>query len=103
MMLTKKKETTIMIGTMGATRLVAGRLPFDLIDVRPREDFNRSHIPGARSIPLNRFTPVKIVHEGKAAKPKPFVIIGEDRVRASLASGMLGGAGCNLPAAVEGG
>lgn len=97
----EKLMTTI--NTAALTRLMATHQPFDLIDVRPREQFNRSHIRGARSTPLNRFTPAKVLHQRKRGKAEPFFVIGDDRVRAGLAAGMLSGAGCNHPVVVEGG
>jgi rhodanese-related sulfurtransferase len=93
--------TTISTGAL--TTVMARHQPFDLIDVRPRQEFNRSHIPGARSTPLNRFAAAKILHDRKGANAQPFFIIGGDRIRAGLAAGMLCGAGCNLPVVVEGG
>ena len=92
----------ITIDTTGLVKLMADHEPIDLIDVRPPEEFNRAHIRAARSEPLNRFAPVKILRERKAAPTRPFFIIG-DRVRAGLAAGMLRGAGCSLPVVVEGG
>ena len=83
--------------------LIAYHRPFDLIDVRPREEFDRLHIPGARSVPLNEMSPAKIASEHKAKASEPLFVICRNRVLASLAIGMLRAAGCRLPVVVEGG
>ncbi len=88
---------------MGMATLVANRQPFDLIDVRPREEFNRLHIPGARSAPLRRMSPVKILCERKRPASEPLFVIGQSRALAGMAAGMLRGVGCNQPVVVEGG
>ena len=90
------------IDTKALVRRLKDHQPLDLIDVRPREEFIRSHIPGAHSAPLNRFAPAKILHERKAARKQPVFVVG-DRVRAGLAAGMLRGAGCNLAVVLDGG
>jgi hypothetical protein len=48
---------------MGMAALTANHKPFDLIDVRLREEFDRLHISGARSVPLKEMAPVKIVRQ----------------------------------------
>ena len=87
----------------GLATLVANHRPFDLIDVRPQEEFNRLHIPGARSIPLNKMSPFKVVRERKLAASEPLFVICGNRALAGLAAGMLHGAGCIEPVVVEGG
>jgi rhodanese-related sulfurtransferase len=83
--------------------LIAYHKPFDLIDVRPREEFDRLHIPGARSVPLKEMSPAKIVSEHKLKASGPLFVVCRNRALASLATGMLRAAGCNRPVVVEGG
>jgi hypothetical protein len=59
-------------------RLVSKHEVFDLVDVRPKEEFNRLHIPGARSNPLNEMTPVKILRERKLPASAPLFVISQD-------------------------
>ena len=72
----------------------------ELIDVRPREDFEREHIRGARSIPLSHLTPRRSC---RTRTPGRLFLICNGRVRASLAAGMLREAGCLDPVVIEGG
>ena len=83
--------------------MMSGHKLVDLIDVRPREEFNRLHILGARSMPLNQLYPAKVLQERKQAASEPFFIIGRNRALAGLAAGMLHGAGCDQPVVVDGG
>ena len=87
----------------GLARLVSKHEVFDLIDVRPKEEFNRLHIPGARSSPLNEMTPVKILRERKLPASAPLFVISQDRALASMGAGILRGAGCIRPVVVDGG
>jgi rhodanese-related sulfurtransferase len=91
------------INPAGLARQVSKQETFDLIDVRPREEFNRLHIPGARCNPLNEMTPVKILRERKLPAAAPMFIISQDRALASMGAGILRGAGSIQPVVVEGG
>jgi rhodanese-related sulfurtransferase len=87
----------------GLARLLSNHEVFDLIDVRPKEEFKRLHIPGARSNPLNEMTPVKILRERKLPASAPLFVVSQDRALAGMAAGILRGAGCIQPVVVEGG
>ena len=75
----------------------------DLIDVRPRAEFNRVHIRGARSVPLASFHPEKVLQERTGAISDPVFLICWNRVRASMAAGLLREAGCKHPVVLDGG
>lgn len=87
----------------GLAALVADHKPFELIDVRPGEEFKRGHIPGARSIPLKKLLPAKVVRDRKLAPNEPLFVVCQNRIMAGLAAGMLQGAGCMHPVVVDGG
>lgn len=91
------------IHAAGVARLVANHKAFDLIDVRPEEEFKRLHIPGARSNPLNTMAPVKILRERRLPASEPLFVISQSRALAGMAAGILRGAGCIQPVVVEGG
>ena len=91
------------IDSTGLAALIRSHRPFDLIDVRPREQFNRSHIPGARSAPLNRMSAPKILHERKCGAADPLFVIAEDRALGGMAAGIFRSAGCSSPVVVDGG
>lgn len=93
----------ITVNPEAVANLVSNHNPFDLIDVRPKEEFNRLHILGARSAPLQKMSPVKLLRERKLAASEPFFIISENRALAGMAAGLLRGAGCSQPVVVEGG
>ncbi len=90
------------IHPLGLATMMATRQPFALIDVRPRDQFECSHICGARSIPLNRLYPAEIVREHGDDLPAVFLICRR-HIRASLAAGMLRSTGRLRPIIVEGG
>ena len=91
------------IHPMSMAALIANHKPFDLIDVRPREEFDSLHIPGARSVPLREMSPAKVVSEHKLRASEPLFVVCRNRALASLATGMLRAAGCSQPVVVEGG
>lgn len=90
------------IHPLGLATMMATRQTFELIDVRPQDQFQRSHICGARSIPLNRLRQAKIVREHGDNLPAVFLICRR-QIRASLAAGMLRSTGRLRPVIVAGG
>ena len=74
-----------------------------LLDVRPKEEFDKLHIRGAHSVPLKEMDPARIVREHQLKTSEPLFVICRNRALASLAAGMLQAAGCNRPVVVEGG
>lgn len=87
----------------GLLSLIAAHQPFDLIDVRTRKEFDKAHIPGARSIPLQELRAARIMRERKLPATEPLYVICRSRVLAGLASGILEGAGCSNAVVVDGG
>jgi rhodanese-related sulfurtransferase len=75
----------------------------DLIDVRTEKEFENFHIAGARSVPLKKLSAAKVLQDRKRAATEPFYIIGDGRVQASLAAGILTGGGCCQAVVVDGG
>ena len=88
---------------MELATLIARREPFDLIDVRTREEFDKAHIPGARSIPLPELRGFDFVHNRGLPAAESVYVICRSHVLASLASGALEGAGRPDAVVVEGG
>ena len=83
--------------------LIDNRQPLDLIDVRTKQEFQSFHIRGAQSFPLRELSAPKLLHGRKRDPTEPLYIICNNRVRASLAAGMLTAAGCCRPVVVDGG
>jgi rhodanese-related sulfurtransferase len=75
----------------------------ELIDVRPRKDFEKVHALGARSIPLSDLEPHSVLAHRKLDKHAPLYIICRRKTLASLAACSLAGAGLDEPIVVEGG
>jgi SulP family sulfate permease len=98
----KGKVMTIIQPTSLAS-LVRSHRTFDLIDVRPEREFERLHIPGARSAPLNKMSAPKILRDRKCPASEPLFVVAENRALGGMAAGILRGAGCNLPVVVDGG
>jgi rhodanese-related sulfurtransferase len=92
---------TIHSSAMAA--LIDKRQPLDLIDVRTKQEFRSFHIRGARSFPLRELLAAKLLRGRKREATEALYIICNNRVRASLAAGMLTGAGCRHPVVVDGG
>ena len=93
----------ITIDPVDLATLVLNHVPLDLVDVRPRKEFERLHIPGARSAPLNQMSPPKVLRERALPDSEPVFLISEDRALAGMAAGMLRGAGCSRPVVIDGG
>ena len=83
--------------------LIDNRQPLDLIDVRTEQEFQSFHIRGARSFPLRELLAAKLLQGRKREATEPLYIICSNHVRASLAAGMLTGAGCRQAVVVDGG
>ena len=93
----------ITIHPKALARLIATQDKLDLIDVRPRAEFKRIHIRGARSMPLRSLNPTKVLQERVGAKSDPIFLICWNRTRASMAAGLLREAGCKHPVVLDGG
>src|SRR5260370_36975323 len=93
----------ITINPFRLATLIEHSEPFDLIDVRTEKEFKSFHIAGARSVPLKRLSAPKVLQDRKRAVTEPLYIIGNGRVRASLAAGILTGGGCCQAVVVDGG
>ena len=99
----KQGENMDTIHLLDLATMMATCQPFALIDVRPRDEFECSHICGARSIPLNRLRPAKIMRERGNDDSGPLILVCRRGVRASLAAGMLRSTGRLRPIIVAGG
>ena len=93
----------ITINPFRLATLIDNREPLDLIDVRTEQEFKSFHIAGARSVPLKKLSAPKVLQDRKRAATEPLYIIGDGRVQASLAAGILTGGGCGQAVVVDGG
>ena len=93
----------ITINPFRLATLIDNREPLDLIDVRTEQEFKSFHIAGARSVPLKKLSAPKVLQDRKRAATEPLYIIGDGRVQASLAAGILTGGGCCQAVVVDGG
>lgn len=75
----------------------------ELIDVRPRKDFEKAHALGARSIPLCEFEPHSVLAHRKLNPHEPLYLMCRRKTLASLAACGLAGAGLEDAIVVEGG
>jgi rhodanese-related sulfurtransferase len=75
----------------------------ELIDVRPKKDFEKVHALVARSIPLSDLEPHSVLAHRKLDKHAPLYIMCRRKTLASLAACSLAGAGLDEPIVVEGG
>jgi len=93
----------ITINPFRLATLIDNREPLDLIDVRTEQEFKSFHIAGARSVPLKELSAPKVLQDRKRGATEPLYIIGDGRAHASLAAGILTGAGCCQAVVVDGG
>jgi rhodanese-related sulfurtransferase len=93
----------ITIHPFGLATLIDNREPLDLIDIRTEKEFKSSHIAGAQSVPLKKISASKVLRDRKSATTEPLYVIGDSRVRASLAAGILTGGGCCQAVVLDGG
>lgn len=75
----------------------------ELIDVRPRKDFEKVHALPARSIPLSEFEPHSVLAHRKLDRHAPLYLMCRRKTLASLAACGLAGAGLDEAVVVEGG
>jgi rhodanese-related sulfurtransferase len=75
----------------------------ELIDVRPKKDFERVHALTAHSIPLSSFEPHSVLASRKLDRHAPLYIMCRRKTLASLAACGLNGAGLDEPIVVKGG
>jgi len=75
----------------------------ELIDVRPKKDFEKVHALVARSIPLSQFEPHSVLAQRKLDRHAPLYLMCRDNTLASLAACGLAGAGLDETIVVEGG
>ena len=75
----------------------------ELIDVRPKRDFEKLHALVARSIPLSEFEPHSVLVHRKLDRHAPIYLMCRDNTLASLAACGLTGAGLDEPIVVDGG
>lgn len=85
-----------------AGMIVKGQ-PFELIDLRSRQEFDKSHIRGARSIPLPKLHSAGVTRARGLMNPAPLFLISCRSIQASLGAGILRGSGCLRPVIVAGG
>ncbi len=82
--------------------LIQNHEPVELIDIRPRKEFSAMHIPGARSLPFAELVKPKGFPRWRRTA-EPVYVVSDDRVKASLAAGILRASGYMNAMVVEGG
>src|SRR6266581_8070443 len=93
----------ITVHSFELAALIDKRQPLDLIDVRTKQEFQSFHIRGAQSFPLRELSAAKVLRGRKREASEPLYIICNNHIRASLAAGMLTGAGCRQAVVGDGG
>ncbi len=82
--------------------LIENHEPLDLIDIRSKKEFSAMHIPGARSLPFAELVkPKGFLRWRRTAEP--VYVVSDDRVKASLAAGILRASGYVNSTVVDGG
>jgi rhodanese-related sulfurtransferase len=84
-------------------QMLIDKRDIELIDVRPKKDFEKVHALVARSIPLSDFEPHSVLAHRRLDKHAPLYIMCRGWSLASLAACSLAGAGLDEPIVVEGG
>lgn len=76
--------------------------PLDLIDVRSVTEFNDTHVPGSRSVPLHSIRPATLI-ANRATTSAPLYVICQSGGRGRKACESIRDAGCNDVWNVDGG
>ncbi len=76
--------------------------PMNVIDIRSRKEFSAMHIPGARSLPFAELASPRGFARYRRTSEQTYVV-SDDRVRASLATGILRASGYLNAMVVDGG
>ena len=84
-------------------QMLIDRGDVELIDVRPKRDYEKVHALVARSIPLSQFEPHSVLAHRTLDRHAPLYLMCRDNTLASLAACSLAGAGLDEPIVVEGG
>ena len=84
-------------------QILIDKYDVELIDVRPRKDFEKVHALTARSIPLSEFEPHSVLAHRKLDRHEPLYLMCRRKTLASLAACGLAGAGLEDAIVVEGG
>ena len=84
-------------------QMVIDKGPVELIDVRPKKDFEKVHALGARSIPLSDLEPHSVLAHRKLDRHAPLYLMCRQKTLATLAACSLASAGLDEPIVVEGG
>jgi len=82
--------------------LIENHEPVNLIDIRPKNEFREMHIFGARSLPFATLASPKGFLRYRRTNEQVYVV-SDDKVRASLATGILRASGYMNPMVIEGG
>jgi rhodanese-related sulfurtransferase len=82
--------------------LMENHEPVNLIDIRSKQEFRAMHIPGAHSLPFAELATAKGFRRYSPTSEQVYVV-SDDRGRASLATGILRGAGYMNAMVIDGG
>lgn len=77
--------------------------PVEIVDLRPRGQFEQRHVPGAHSIPFNKFDPEILAHSRELPLHEPLYVISERGRHAQIAAENMGARGLDNLVVVEGG
>jgi rhodanese-related sulfurtransferase len=75
----------------------------EILDLRPRCQFETRHVPGSHSLPFNEFDAEALVHARELPLPEPLYLISERSEQARIAAGSMAHRGLDNLIVVEGG
>lgn len=77
--------------------------PVEIVDLRPRSEFEKRHVPGAHSIPFNEFDAEALVLSRELPLPEPLYMISKTGEHAQIAAEKMERLGLVNLVIVEGG
>ena len=83
--------------------LIEANEPVEIIDVRPREQFEKHHLPGAHSLPSQTLTVEKLIHSRELPSMEPLYLISGSGTLARLTAAKLEWSGLDNFVVIEGG
>lgn len=83
--------------------MIEANQPVEIVDVRPRRDFEKKHAAGSHSLPFNEFTREALAHSRELPESEPLYLISANDERAQIVADQMDEYGTGEGIVVEGG
>jgi rhodanese-related sulfurtransferase len=101
--LVQQKATMKTIHPLELEARIEANETVEILDLRPRCEFQKRHVPGSHSIPFNEFDAETLVHSRELPLPEPLYLISEKGEHARMAADSMEYHGLDNLVVVDGG